>query len=468
MSADVGRRSHHDPGRFWRLALAVCAALALAAAALGTMGALRGPTLAGATVAVERTVSSAGTQLTLRSRQPIDEVSAGQVSVTPASAVTVASRDNTVTVRFATTLAYATGYTVRVTGVRSPYTGRTADWRYSFTTPAADVYSLLAHRGAGDQPDDEIVTEAAGARRTVLTAAGIDEYTVTPTHVVAISHPDDQTSRLVVTDRDSGAPVADVRAPEVPALALLQMSSDGTRFGYTATGTDAATGAQDDNTLYIQDATQLEQAPTAITNAGQALAVQDWRFVPGVSAVVVLALDGQAYLIYLDSDTRPVPLGSLAQLVGFTPGNPSLVAEAGGKPVLLDLTAGSTTPIQRAADTEDSFTGRTSLIGPDDYVAQNDKVVTSGGSSRVVSRLIRVTGGHRTILTSFPPAKGQVIDSGISPNGQFAWATVLSPDAPADELTSGASSHAITTIVDATTGRLVGTVPGSTPVWAVR
>ncbi len=466
MSTDPRRLTGADPRRFWRLALVVCGTLALAAATLGTVGALRGPTLSGATLAVDRTVTSAGTQLTLQSRQPIDKVTSGQVCVTPAAAVSVSSRDNTVTIRFDTTLAYATGYTVTVTGIRSPYTGRTADWHYGFTTPAATLYSLLAHRSESNQPDDEVVTGPVGASTTVLTAPGIDEYTVTRRYVVAISHPDDQTSNLVITDRDTGAVVSDEHAPQVPALALLQTSSDGTRFGYSANGTDSATGTQNDNTLYIQDATDLTHPPVPITDAGQPLAVQDWRFVPGVSAVVVLDLTGQAFLVYLDSDTKPVPLGSLAQLVGFTPGSPSLVAENGGKTVLLDLTAGTHTTIPRGSETDDNFNGRVTLIGPDDYVAENVEVHRSKDSTRVVTRLVRVTAGHRTLLAGFPPEKGQVLDSGISPNGQYAWAATLSPDAPVDELTSGASSHATTTVVQATTGQLVTTVPGFDPAWA--
>jgi len=78
---------------FWTLAFGLAGALALVAGILGVMGARRGPDLVDATLAVERAVAAGGQQLVLRGRQPLDAVTADQVSITPAADFTVESRD---------------------------------------------------------------------------------------------------------------------------------------------------------------------------------------------------------------------------------------------------------------------------------------------------------------------------------------------------------------------------------------
>ena len=455
-----------DLRRFWRLGLIICASLALLAAALGGVGVLRGPALARATFAVDRAVATAGTRLVLTSRQPLREVAAGQVTITPTVPFTVETRESALTIRFSAPLAYGTDYTVEVTGVRSQFTDQAADWRHNFATPPATVYSLVAHASDAAAPDDSIVTGEKGSELEVLSAPGIAEYTATKNHVVAISRVNDQSSDLVAVRRVDEAPVA-VQVPKVPALALLRASWDGSRFGYTANGTDSASGTNHDNTLFVQD-DDLGTAPVEITNGGTPLAVQEWLFVPGVAALVALSIQGQAYLIYLDSDAPGIALGSLAQLVGFLPGTTSLVAEASGKEVLIDLAGGTTSPIAPAVDAAgDNLAGRRTLLGTDDYVAEYNQVQRSDGEQGIVTRLTRVTGGRMTVLAELGPELGQVLDSGTSRNGEFVWAVVLPPDAPLEDLTSGASDHAITLIYDLASGENVARLPGSTPVWAV-
>lgn len=456
-----------DLRQFWRLGLIICSTLALLAATLGAVGVLRGPTLAGVTFAADRAVATAGTRLVLKARQPLSEVAATQVTITPTAPFTVETRDSALTLRFSTPLSYGTDYTVTVTLVRSQYTGQTADWQYRFATPSATVYSLVAHRTDGGARDDSIVTGEKDSERQVLSAPGIAEYTATKDHVVAISHTNDQSSDLLAVRRVDDVPVT-VQVPHVPALAVLRASWDGSRFGYTATGTDDASGTRYDNTLFVQDDNDLARAPIEISNGGKPLAVQDWLFVPGVAAIVALSIEGQAYLIYLDSDANSVALGSLAQLVRFLPGTTSLVAETGGKQVLIDLAGGTTSTIDTAADASSSnLAGQTTLLGTDDYVAEYNQIEHSGGQQRIITRLIRVTAGRRTVLAELGPERGQVLNSGTSRNGQFAWVVILDPDAPLEDLTSGASDQATTLIYDLNTGTQVATLPGSTPIWAV-
>ena len=82
------------------------------------------------------------------------------------------------------------------------------------------------------------------------------------------------------------------------------------------------------------------------------------------------------------------------------------------------------------------------------------------------SSRVNVTRAGTTDLLTVEDGQGQLLNSGLSPNGQFAWAVVLDPDAPLTDLSSGASDNARTVIFDLDTGKQLATVPGSTPVWA--
>lgn len=448
---------------FWRLSLILCAVLAVVAVGLGAVGVVRGPDLAQATFAPDRAVSAAGERLALRSRLPIADVDAAQVRVTPAVPFTISTRDSTLSITFAAPLAYATRYTVEVTGVRSRYTDTSADWSYAFDTPQVTLYSLIARRDG--TADDTIVT-SGDAPRTLLTAPGIDAYIATRRHLVAVSHADPESSELVAVSREDAAPVA-VRAPKVPLITELGVAPDGSRFGYLVTGTDAETGVGYEGVLFIADAADLGAAPVEVQAGGGPLAVQEWLFVPGVNAVVVVTPQEKGFLIYLDGGTAPVPLGTVAQLVGFLPGSTMLLAQAGGKQVLLDLARGRTTDVTDTADpAEDTFAGRRAFRTPEDYVAEFNQFKRSGGTTAITTRLTHVIGDKATDLLVVRPGDGQLLNSGLSPNGQFAWAVVLDPDAPLDDLSSGASDNAETVIFDLATGEQVASVPGSSPVWA--
>ena len=77
-----------------------------------------------------------------------------------------------------------------------------------------------------------------------------------------------------------------------------------------------------------------------------------------------------------------------------------------------------------------------------------------------------MVGDRATDLLVVGERDGQLLNSGLSPNGQFAWAVVLDPDAPLSDLSSGASDNAETLIFDLATGKQVAAIPGSSPVWA--
>ncbi len=462
--AEGGPRVRRGGVRFWRSSLMLCAVLALVAFGLGAAGVVRPPTLASATIAADRAVRTAGERLVLKPRIPVAPVDADQVTVTPAVPFTVQSIETSVTVRFTGPLDYDAEYHVAIAGIRSQYTATTADWNYSFSTPAVALYSLIAHRGDGAE-DDAVVSNEQGRTRTLLSASDIESYVATPRVLVAISQADPDSSALLAVDRTTGASLP-VALPAAGLATELHAAPDGGKFGYVLTATDDASTYQ--STLFIADSADLAAPAVEVKAAGQPLAVREWLFVPGVDAVVVIDPQDQAFLIYLDGATPPVPLGSVGQLVGFLPGSSVLMAVASGKEVLLDLASGLNTEVPKTPDPDkQTFAGRRSFRAVGDYLVEfNTLKKRAGGGKGVTTRLANVTRAGTTDLFTLAEGQGQLLNSGLSPNGQFAWATVLAPDAPEEDQWSGASDRSTTTIFDLATGQQVASIPGSSPVWA--
>ncbi|MFT3968912.1 MAG: hypothetical protein QM695_01185 [Micropruina sp.] len=466
-SGDVTAGSPEGRGgvRFWRTSLMLCAVLAVLALGLGAAGVTRPPSLASASIAADRAVGTAGERLVLKSRLPVASVEAEQVTVTPAVPFTVQTGESAVTLRFTAPLSYDTTYQVAVNGVRSQYTTTTADWSYSFSTPAVALYSLIAHRGDEAQ-DDTVVRNDQGRTGTLITAPGIESYVATRQFLIAVSNADRDSSALIAVDRTTGATVP-VATPGTGLVTELNAAPDGGRFGYVFTATDDDSNYQ--NALLVADPADLAAPPVEVTASGQPLAVREWLFVPGVDAVVVVTPQEQAFLVYLDGGTPPVPLGPIGQLIGFLPGSSTLMAEGGGKQLLLDLASGLTADIPNTPDPDKrTFAGRRSFRAVGDYLVEFNTFTKRAGGTGVTTRLAHVTRAGTTDLFTLPDSQGQVLNSGLSPNGQLAWAVVLAPDAPLDDLSSGASDHATTRIFDLATGEQVASIPGSLPVWASR
>lgn len=466
MSTDLGMPQRATPPKgFWRLAWILVAVLAVVAAGLGAAGLVRGPDLVGGTFAADQAVAAAGQRLVLESRLPLAEVTAEQVQVSPAVPFTVATRGNTLTVRFTAPLAYGVGYRVDVAGARSAHTGTTSSWSYRFSTPTVELFTLVAHRDG--TATDTIVTEASGQAEVRLQGPTIDAFVAARDALVAIAHPTADTSTLLAARRADGAPLR-VTAPDVGLLTELHAAPDGSKVGFVATGTDPGNQRRYEGALFIADAANLAGAPAEVLAAGQPLAVQEWDFVPGVNAVVVVTPQQQGFLIYLDGATPPVPLGSIAQLIGFLPGSQTLLAEVSGKQLVLDLAGGRTREAPVTSDPSgDTFAGRRHFRALDDLLIEYNRFERNSGTTRNTTWLAHVTPSGRKDLLTMEPGQGQLLNSGLSPNGQFAWAVVLSPDAPLSDLSSGASANAVTVVFDLATGAEVARLPGSTPVWAV-
>ncbi len=453
---------------FWVLALSLAGVLALVAATLALVGARRGPDLVDATLAVERTVTAGGEQLVLRGRQPLDEVRPEQVEVTPATDVSVTTRDAQVVIRFLRPLSYSTDYTVTVTGVRSRHTGLTATWSHSFTTPGYAVYSLVSHGPGTFGADDQVVrTLPSGDSVPALATPGIEAYTVVAGLVVAVTRASDLETRLVA----SAGPGADLMTLETPAgtaIGLLEGSAEQGLIGYTLVGAEAEGERFYDNTLFLQDMTDVSLPPREVTQPdGSELRVIDWGFIPGTRSLVLQDELGQVFLTGVDPGSTLAPLGSHDQLLGFLPGTTTLVVLKGTDEAMLDLASGRTVALPPPGDAGDTdvLAGQRTMISPTEWVQQFDDISYPGEVATIVSRLQHTRDGATSTVATVPPDLGRLLDTGISGNGQYAWTQILSADAPPDDLTSGATDNSVTVVLDLATGESKFAVPGAHPLW---
>ena len=467
MTTDSGPR--RSAAGFWRLALSLCATLALAAGSLAVASARRPPDLAEATIAVDRAVAAGGEQLVLRGRQPLLDVAAGQVEVVPAAPFTVSTRDAQVVVRFTAPLSYRTDYTVTIRDVTSRHTGIATQWQHSFTTPGYGVYSLVS-RGPGRLGAEDRVVRTdpeTGDPVTVLAAPGLEAFTVVAGTIVAISRTADIETALI----GSAGPDADVMRLETPpgtTLDLLRGSAEHGLVGYTVTGQDTAAERAYDSTLFLQDLRDPAAAPVEVTaSTGEPLIVVDWAFIPGTRSLVLQDAMSQVFLTGVDPGSPLTPLGSHDQLLGFLPATTTLVVLSGTDEAMLDLASGTTTALPPPGDAGDTdvLAGKRTMISPTEWVQQFDDITLTEEVAAITSRLVHTRDGETTTVATVPPDLGRLMDSGVSDNGQYAWIELLTPGAPAEDLTSGATDHSITVVIDLATGESLAALPGAEALW---
>jgi hypothetical protein len=467
-SATGGPHPSRSARSFWVLGLSLAGALALVAAVLGVIGARRGPDLISATIQVERAVAAGGQPLVLQGRQPLKDVTPPQVTVSPAADFTVETQEAQIVLRFARPLAYSTDYTVTISDVRSRHTHVPSQWSYSFATPGYAVYSLVSRGPGGFGTDDQVLRTAPGGDPVpVMTTPGIESYAVVAGMVVAVVRESDLETRLVAA-AGADADLMTLETPAGTAIGLLAGSAEQGMVGYTVVGAETGSDRFYDNALFLQDLNDVSKPPQEITQAdGSELRVIDWGFVPGTRSLVLQDEEGQFFLTGLSPGSALSPLGIHDQLIGFLPGTATLVVLKGTDEVMLDLALGKTTALPPLSDAGDTniLAGQRTVIGPTEWIQQFDDIAYPDDVASITSRLEHVHDGGAATVATVPPELGRLLDSGVSGNGQYAWAQILDVSAPADDLTSGATDNSVTVVIDLTTGESLFAVPGAHPLW---
>lgn len=418
------------------------------------VGYLQGPKLTGAQVDTVSVVEQSSQQLRLFANQPVAEIDADQVTITPSTPFSVATSGDIVAVQFGERLDYATEYTVSVRGVTSLYSPQSSTLTYRFTTAAAEVHYLV--RG---EPVDQIVrtTSAGTDRQVVYSAAGIHDFVALGRAAVVSSFAADGSSVLdLVSLVDTG--VQSIPLPSTGVIAQLQASSSGTVAGFTMTDDAREPGTP----LYTVDLEASGGAGPVLDLDGSPLRVSDWRFVPGSTSLI--ALSGEGTLLFIDPGVGSVlPLGQYQALSGVTPdGTHAIVSDTFG-PVLLSLADGTEERIELAAvEGENAYLG-TMLVLPDGTIIA--KAVLATDFAPVV---VRAADGVTSILYRTLRDAGSIQDIVASPNGQYVaietvpdTAASVSDDYPAD----ARSTSSTTVIVDVDSGAIVSSFTGFAPAW---
>lgn len=457
--------------RFRNLTLLLIGILVLAAAGLAGANAVQGPRLSSTSVNPEATITRAGQRLLLQTNQPIDPIRAKQWSITPATDAEVTVQDNTITVRFAELLKYNTEYTVTI-DVRGEYTGAPGQLQHAFTTPDVDLYSLrrdVRVNDAGEKNPDRILRNTLSGsilNDVAFNAPRIQEYAVLKDALAVITlEENDNPSLLYVSfDEDRIYPIATPRARTIRGL---QASGASNLFGYILSTSTDGPGPKHDNTLFVFDLASSSGIPLEITGVNEApLPVMDWVFVPGTSSLVAQGNDQQLYLINPLSDDPPVPLGQHGELRGFIPGTTELIVADPDGGSLLDLAAGTKTPLQLPeADIDPSlYPDKFVLRNTDSYFQKYNEI--DYASSTLTSALFFTDPtGTREV---FRPASdtARIGDYCLSPNNQYLAVVVISPEGEPDDYPVVPGSTSSTTyFVKIDDGSALRGVYGFMPSW---
>ncbi|RFA07994.1 hypothetical protein B7R54_01240 [Subtercola boreus] len=508
--APAGPPATADPRtarRFRILLYGSIAVFALLAAGLVALNLTQGPRMTAAQLNVATSVERAGQRLLLQANEVIAPVADAQVTVSPAAEVKTTTNQTSIQIEFTGILAYNTTYTVTATGVRSTSLDATSTFSYSFTTPDANVFTLL--RG---QPDDRIERSSltAGTGETVYSAPNISLFTTLGQKLVVATTDSDGYDLLDIVSPDGSAASIPVQLAGPGTVTGLVSSAKSNLFGYTYRAAPSPYYPTSDDQLYIYDTTLGQAYSIPVTGPDrELLAVQSWAFLPGTTSLVVQDPGGALFLVdalgLLDGSSAAVEVGSADALLGFLPNTKTLVTETAGSASTIDFAqpgtpvtapfalaaappngslAAPATAAAAAAATGGPATGAAAeATAPGEPAALTGAPAATGGTGGATAAhpepldasgtivtpgpdattLQKITGtGTETLFTA--PEGSTIIRSCLSTNGRYAVAETAPATAAAAEAPDVAADATTTYIPldDPTASR---TVAGSNPDW---
>ncbi len=443
------------------LAITVVGLSVLCALFLG-LGYFQGPKLSSAQVDATAVISQSGQQLRLFANQALTQVEADQVTITPATPITVTTTGSIVAVQFDELLQYATEYRVQVSGITSLYLDQVGSIDYRFTTDSPTLHYL--DRGV---PDDEIVaTGLTGSDRTTLySAPRIQDFAVLDASLAVVTLADDNTSAIDLVVPATGI-VERVQLPDLGSVGSLDSATSGTVIGFTLTSADDGPGQLNSSTLYTVDFSTGRQVEQVKDVDGSALNVLSWQFIPGSSSLLALSISGS--LLAIDPVAATVvPLGQFQELGKVSQdGTATTLADAVGQ-LALGLADGEQQRLDPPLiDGAYSFLGATEVLPGGDRVEK--VVVPDATGTRFRSLLVYDDGTSARVLYETANEGGSISDFSVSPNGQYvAIETVPDPAASVfDGYYYDSRATSVTTvIVDLASGAPVRSVEGFRWQW---
>jgi hypothetical protein len=435
---------------------------------------LNGPRLTGTSIDTSAVVTKANQRLVLETNQQLAEVTADQVTVTPASAVQVKTTDDTVIVVFSQPLAYDTEYSVRVTGVTGPFPDRVSALSTSFRTSESPLYVLSrspALPGETTKAPDRIVRTTVGSAETtdVFSAPYIQEFVPTGDEFVVVTLAEDLTSRLNLVAADGTA--AELTLPGTGTVQDLQASTVSATIGFRFSSVPGAPGAGYDNTLFLLDLTRGTLATVAGLD-GEPVQAISWGFLAGRSELVAQIFDTTLLLADPAAGTAPVPIGQFPNLNAFAPDGVRIAVSDQDRQYVLDLSTGTEDAIvpQDVAGTTPYTAELHFLTGGEGYVQRVAEFDQTTG--RVVQYLTLVTGepGAEVSRVVYEPAlpNETIVGFSLSPNDQYlAVQTVPNSETQlSDGYPVGAQATTVTVVfVELAAGAITRSIVGLDATW---
>ncbi len=456
------RTQHRRSRRFLVAMTAVIVGLALVGGAAGVLTSVQGPRATSTSVDPAAAVESAGSRMIVTTTQSLVEVDPAQVHVEPAADFTVDTSGRQIGIRFTLPLRDATDYTVRIDDVQGLGGGPAGSIRESFSTPPLETY--LLQRG-GDE--DTIFRTGLGGEDAVpvFTHPHIEDFRATATHLAIVSADDEGVSTIIVTDRDGEDP-RELPLPGRGVVTNLQTADRGDLIGYTFTDADIGAGGGLESALFtasLADA-RAEGAPAQLQITGGDSRIDDWRFVPGTDAVLLLTFDSALTLVSASGGT-PVALGNAITIDGIARGSSEAIVQRASGLVAIDLASAE----ERALTPTDPAAGETQAVTalPGD-ADETLRVLSRLDGFTVLSTTVAVVAADGATRDVFSVAADELlIHTCVSPSSRYA-AFLVAPEAvsnPYDAYLLPLPERLQTHIVDLGTGEEVSVLSGFDISW---
>ncbi|MDH6181220.1 hypothetical protein M2152_001402 [Microbacteriaceae bacterium SG_E_30_P1] len=448
---------------FRRVFLAVVGALVLLCGVFLAIAYLQGPKLSDAQIDLVSAIAQPDQQLRLFLNQQIDDIDPDQITVTPATAVSVSTSGDLVAVQFDTPLRYDTEYTVRIDGVRSAALPQSSTVEHRFTTGAPSP--LYLDRGT---PNDAIVRVGlkGSEREVIFETPGIGAFAATGQVLVVSTVDAEGISRLMLVSLADGA-VEELRLPEEGTVTDLAVSDAGPIIAFTFTPSAPVDGEVFGGRRVL--AMNLEQGRTLFTVGelgGEVFPISSWRFVPGARSMVVQGTEDTTFLLDAAPEAVPVPIGRFTDILGISRDGSTMSASDALGGVLVSLEDGETERFEPSLiEGSSPFLGEVEVL-PDGDVIEKAALQTTEGRFLVVMAVDDGETGR--VLYQTPAQAGSIENFRVSPNGQFVAVEVVPviADAVSDGYLVDQRSTTITTvIVEIETGLIVRSVEGFGLLW---
>lgn len=446
---------------FRRTLIGTIAVLAMLVTALAVLDRAQGPKLASAQVDTAAVATDPAQSLRLFLNERVETVRKSQVTITPATTITLASSPQLVDIQFTEPLDYATTYRVTVRGVTSSDDAQSSNLSYSFRTISPTLYYL--RRGAGT--DRIIRTSIRGTAQTVAySAPRIQDFAVLPDALAVVTLDALGNSSLVLVA--SNRTVTRVSVPGPGTIGLIRGDQDTGVLGFTFTDAGATTRRAYSSTLFTVDPGGTARAKPVLGLGGKPLPVLQWFFVPNTAEVIAQAGDGSLLLLDPSNPKATTPLGSYLGLDSVAAdGRSVVVMDANGR-VAVALPAGRSRRLGASPIGGVHASGGAAQVIPGGWL-QLDSTYDPGTGG--FNDLLAFDNGSRArkLFTTANP-RGSIDTFTGSPNSQYVAIETtpnVSTSKPDGYLVNGRPTSVTTELVDVQTGALVKSFAGFDLQW---